>query len=220
MQSSVCTRVHLFDCDGVLLNSNNLKIDALRNALQAVTASKDFIDIACDNFRRNFGISRNKHFQDFESIKTDSFSLSKSLSREALSLYSDNVMSLYRKCSKIKATQSYISKLPESEKIYVVSASDQEELRTILPMHFPNILTSNIFGGPASKIDNISSILKTIKYEEAILYGDSIHDAQAAKIHNIKFYGLYEYAADSEALSKFCKNNSMDLYKNCMHISV
>ena len=90
--------IHLFDCDGVLLDSNNLKISALKNALKEIGASKNFIAIACENFRRNFGISRLDHFRTFELIETDSFSLTKSLSAQAMSLYSDNVRSLYQKC--------------------------------------------------------------------------------------------------------------------------
>ena len=97
-----------------------------------------------------------------------------------MSLYSDNVRSLYQKCPIVMDTKSYISKLPLSEKIFVVSASDQIELRSILSNHFPNILPSNIFGGPSSKEENIGNILNNTSYKEAILYGDSIHDARAA----------------------------------------
>ena len=213
-------RIHLFDCDGVLLDSNNLKISALKNALNAVAASKDFIKIACENFRKNFGISRLDHFKSFELIKMDSFSLTESLSAKAMSIYSDNVISLYQECSIIRDTLNYISQLPSSEKIFVVSASDQEELRSILPKHFPNILPKNIFGGPTSKIDNIANILDDISFKEAILYGDSIHDAKAAKFHNIEFFGLYQYAADAEGLSEFCKTNNMNILKNCTQISI
>ncbi len=211
--------VHLFDCDGVLLDTNNLKISALKNALKKVGASEDFIKIACRNFRKNFGISRLDHFRDFELIETDSFLLTKHLSFQAMSLYSDNVISLYQECPIIMDTKSYISQLPSSEKIFVVSASDQIELRSILPNHFPNILPSNIFGGPTSKVENIANILNNISYKEAILYGDSTHDARAAKFHDIKFIGLYEYAADADSLFKFCKTNSMTILKNCKQIS-
>ena len=112
--------VHLFDCDGVLLDTNNLKINALKNALKKVGASEDFITIACRNFRKNFGISRLDHFRDFELIETDSFLLTKHLSFQAMSLYSDNVISLYQECPIIMDTKSYISQLPSSEKIFVV----------------------------------------------------------------------------------------------------
>ena len=212
--------IHLFDCDGVLLDSNNLKISALKNALKEIGASKNFISIACENFRRNFGISRLDHFRRFELIETDSYSLTKSLSAQAMSLYSDSVKSIYQNCPIVMDTKSYISQLPLTEKIFVVSASDQKELRSILPNHFPNILPSNIFGGPTSKEENIGNILDNISYKEAILYGDSIHDARAAKFHNIKFIGLYEHAADVESLSKFCRTNSMTIVKNCMQISL
>ena len=220
MESSSLGRIHLFDCDGVLLDSNNLKIQAMQDALAAVAASKEFIAIATENFRQNFGISRLDHFTAFQSISTKSFILTETLSAKALSFYANNVISLYRESSKITATESYISELPLHEKIFVVSASDQSELRYILPKHFPNIPALNIFGGPTSKMDNIKNILDNEGYKEAILYGDSIHDARAAKFSGIDFFGLSEYAADAEGLSLFCDTHNMPVVKNCMQIPV
>ena len=71
MQSSRAERIHLFDCDGVLLDSNNLKVEALADALFTVGASKEFIDLAIKTFRQNFGKSRLKHFKAFESIEVE-----------------------------------------------------------------------------------------------------------------------------------------------------
>lgn len=218
MQSSHLRRIHLFDCDGVLLDSNNLKIKALADALFAVGASKKFIGLATENFRRNFGISRLEHFKTFESIKLESFTLTARLSALAITVYSENVIRLYRECANITATENYISGLPSEEDIFVVSASDQSELRSILPLRFPNILAINIFGGPTSKIDNIANILGDTSRKNVVLYGDSIHDARAAKFHGIEFYGISQYAADADALCVFCGDHNMSVVENCMQI--
>ena len=218
MQSSHLRRIHLFDCDGVLLDSNNLKIQALADALFAVGASKKFIGLATENFRRNFGISRLEHFKTFESIELESFTLTARLSALAITVYSENVIRLYRECANITATENYISGLPLEEDIFVVSASDQSELRSILPSRFPNILTINIFGGPTSKIDNITNILGDTSSKNAVLYGDSIHDASAAKFHGIEFYGISQYASNADALRVFCVDHNMPVVENCMQI--
>ncbi|MDA8920562.1 HAD hydrolase-like protein [Porticoccaceae bacterium] len=218
MQSSRLGRIHLFDCDGVLLDSNKLKIQALADALFAVGASKEFTGLATENFRRNFGISRLDHFKTFESIESESFTLTARLSAQAISIYSEKVVSLYRECANITATEDYISGLPSDEDIFVVSASDQNELRSILPSRFSKVWAINIFGGPTSKIDNIGNILADRSRENAVLYGDSIHDAQAAKFHGIEFYGVSQYAADADALCVFCGDHNMPVVENCMQI--
>ncbi len=50
--------LHIFDCDGVILNSNSLKISALRSALEYIDSPDFFIDWAEEEFRLNFGRAR------------------------------------------------------------------------------------------------------------------------------------------------------------------
>ena len=53
----------LFDCDGVLLDSNEIKIAALAESLAINGHEPSFIDWACREFRSNFGRTRPDHFR-------------------------------------------------------------------------------------------------------------------------------------------------------------
>ena len=55
----------IFDCDGVILNSNSLKQSALRSALTLIGVPSAFIDWAVNDFRMNFGKTRINHFKSF-----------------------------------------------------------------------------------------------------------------------------------------------------------
>ena len=65
MQSKASSDVHIFDCDGVILDSNRLKLEALRSALETVSCPPAFVDWAIKEFRVNFGRTRVEHFDVF-----------------------------------------------------------------------------------------------------------------------------------------------------------
>lgn len=221
MPSSRKKTVHLFDCDGVILDSNRLKITALEFALDSVGSSAEFIDWATEEFRVNFGRTRAKHFEIFE--KNDSFTncnFTSEMSYQAISLYAERVMSLYLKCEIIEETYEYLSQLPFDHSIFVVSASDQAELKSILPSRIPRLNSVNIFGGPTEKAENIRCILELCGSEDAVLYGDSVKDGLAAAANDVYFCGLTKYSADSEALISFCMKWNADFYEHCMQVSL
>lgn len=57
--------VYIFDCDGVILDSNHLKIEAMKNALEAHFSAQDLTEACVDYFRHNFGKSRFHHVAHF-----------------------------------------------------------------------------------------------------------------------------------------------------------
>mgnify|MGYP001365978369 CR=1 FL=1 len=180
--------VHLFDCDGVILNSNSLKIDALKLALMSVGSSDEFIDWAIEEFRLNFGRSRLEHFQTFENNNNSSKAFFTSeMSQRSLDLYAKKVQALYLECEIIKETYQYLRNLPADHSVFVVSASDEAELKSILPARMSFIDPVNIYGGPTEKSTNIRKILEFNDSEKTVMYGDSVKDGEAAIANNINF---------------------------------
>ena len=52
---------YIFDCDGVILNSNRLKINAMKESLQDLGIESLMLDESVTHFSRNFGLSRYNH---------------------------------------------------------------------------------------------------------------------------------------------------------------
>ncbi len=211
--------LHIFDCDGVILNSNNLKIAALQSSLEFIEAPSSFIDWATHEFRTNFGRTRAKHFETFlryaesKGILMDQEDINVSMQR-----YSENVVKLYKDCDVISETNDYIKKLPLSSLIFVVSASDQAELRSVLPDKCARLYSSHIYGGPVSKVENINNVMCTTGLNEASFYGDSVQDAKAAIDCGVKFCGLLKYSADKQALQDFCISKNLEFYTSCLEL--
>jgi len=207
--------IHIFDCDGVLLNSNFLKISAIEETFLELGFHDEFIKWVSEEFKANFGMTRLKHFQNFQKNsgifdkKIDDQMLYK-----AMDIYTDKVFNLYKSSKIIEPTKKYIEALTQKENLYVVSASNQDELRLILPMKYSMLNVENIFGGPVSKNQNVKKISLSNKDKDILIYGDSIKDAEAAISNNIGFVGLTEFATSKDSLIKFCKNNNFVHFKN------
>lgn len=221
MPSETSSSVHIFDCDGVILDSNSLKLSALRSSLELIDASSSFIGWAVQEFRMNFGRTRTNHFNTFlRYAENNGYNVTKKMILKAMSNYSENVVRLYKDCPIIEETNKYIENLPCNSFIFVVSASDQAELRSVLPDKCPILRSSSIYGGPISKTENIKNVMNITKASSALFYGDSVQDAKAAMNSGIHFFGLTKYSADSEALKIFCKSNDLRCYLDCLQVPV
>ena len=60
--------VYIFDCDGVIFNSNQLKIKAMKNSLEANFSDSHLIKQCLNYFQLNFGKSRFHHIEHFLKI--------------------------------------------------------------------------------------------------------------------------------------------------------
>lgn len=221
MTSEHDLEVHIFDCDGVLLDSNALKISSLRRSLESVGCHPALVDWAEQDFRRSFGRTRRAHFERFlEQAWSDGYELSKAQMEMAIVEYSKQVERLYKDCDVIVETANYMSGLSDSSQIFVVSASDQAELRDVLPEKFPCIAPDRIFGGPASKKQNIATVLDLHPYGERYFYGDSVQDAVAAASQQVQFMGLTKFSADKEGLTDYCSLHSLACFHDCSEIKL
>lgn len=212
-------KFHIFDCDGVLVDSNQLKIDALNKTLTNIGCSKAFIDWASDEFKNNFGRTRIEHFKVFVDHKSkDGFRLDPALVESAITEYGELVEVLYENCSLISETISFIASNFQKENIYIVSASSQNELRNIIPKRIKFFKKENIFGGPTKKSINLSNISKKVGKNNIVFYGDAIQDAQASIDTGIYFIGLSKYSANPSLFKEFCLNNRLEYVNDCSDI--
>jgi len=211
----------IFDCDGVILNSNSLKQSALRSALTLIGVPSAFIDWAVNDFRMNFGKTRINHFKSFrEAAEKESIKFTPEMMSIAVSQYSQHVVKLYKSCELIKETVDYIEKLPVNSSIFVVSASDQSELRSILPLRLPRLSEQVIYGGPTSKVGNIMKVLEMSENTRCTFYGDAVQDARASMTCGVEFRGLTKHSADPQSLISFCESNNLMYFQHCSEVPV
>ena len=221
MQYSKAITAHVFDCDGVLLDSNQAKIDALISSLDAVGCPKNFTNWASSEFRKNFGRTRLQHFKIFKKYNgVAGFNLNENSAEAAMNLYSKKVVDLYCVCNIIPESLEYLKKISQHQMIYVVSASNEVELKKILPSRISVISSDNIYGGPISKIDNLNKLLINIPSKHIMFYGDAVQDAKAAIASGVSFIGLSKYSADPHSLKSYCLAEGLSFRNNLNEVSL
>jgi len=193
--------VYIFDCDGVILNSNQLKIDAMEIALKEIGLIQSEINECKKFFSLNFGMSRFYHIDYFSDyiLKLDAL-IAKPFKKKLLILYSRQCKELYLEADLTLGFLSFVDKLKGN--LYVASGSEQNELQDVfrernLDRHFQGIL-----GSPTPKVELVASILKTENGKKGIMFGDALSDMHSAFKNSIDFVAYLPYSNVKKELKR------------------
>ena len=157
----------VFDCDGVILDSNWLKTDAFITTLE--DEPEECIDKMIAYHKANGGISRYKKFRHyFEEINPhEDFEKN---TKVAISRFAEIVQKELIECNLIPGVLDFINDVNKKGlPLFVVSGSDGEELRKVFNKRKIDSLFSAIYGSPSTKIQNIPVDRK--EFKQGILYG-------------------------------------------------
>lgn len=194
---------YIFDCDGVLLDSNNFKLHAMRLAL--TDYPNESVDAFIEYFRNNFGKSRYHHVAVFfdEFLKRESLPDEK---QRILDLYAQKCREQYLECAVCEGALELLAKIP-SNNCWVVSGSDQSELREVFRLRGLDNHFAEIYGSPTGKSINIQNIIesKSLEKSETCLIGDAAGDYQASEENGIDFIFCSGYSNTPELAHEYSK---------------
>ena len=196
----------ILDCDGVILDSNQLKIKAMEHALKKHGISESSLVKCITYFKNNFGKSRLLHLRQFERI------LNVKLDVESIiHHYADYLDKTYRICQYTTGFFQHFSNL-ENRNLFVVSGSDQEELRKVFSFK-DNKMFMKILGSPVTKSNNIKSLIESfdLNLKDTCYVGDSVADVIASRENEIDFIGFHPYSNNSVELKKLCKKYNYEV---------
>lgn len=205
--------VYIFDCDGVILDSNQLKVDAIRIVLANLISSGEVVGKCVDYFKNNFGKSRFHHIdyfvEEFIRLPPGEQAAFKS---KVLNDYSDKCKELYLNAQITPSFVAFIKKLKGVK--YVASGSEQQELREVFEKRGLSQLFSQVFGSPTSKAKIIEHILATEKTSDAVMLGDSHADYLAAKQNEIDFLGYLKYSSVEQSMRSLALKENFALIED------
>ncbi|MBZ5486449.1 HAD family hydrolase [Halomonas aquamarina] len=178
----------VFDCDGVVLNSNRVKTNAFYKA--ALPYGEAAAEALVEYHVRHGGISRYRKFAHFlESIVKPE--QSGPTLEELLKRYADNVCDGLMSC-KISPDLERLKEATASSRWLIVSGGDQTELRRVFTARgIDHFFDGGIFGSPNSKDEILNRELTTGNIQQPALFlGDSKYDYQASSAAGLDFVFL------------------------------
>ncbi|MFY0678047.1 MAG: HAD family phosphatase [Neptuniibacter sp.] len=196
-------KTYIFDCDGVLLDSNSLKIKAMSEALDSERSIVSGKESAVNYFRNNFGKSRFHHVSHFCNALLEFEGNEDQVQLSILKKYSELCDSYYKRSKKTDGIDEFLNFIKGD--FYIASGSEQNQLREIIDNKFDFFLTANVYGSPANKIDIVARIIsKVSNFSSAVLIGDSLADLEAARFNGIDFVGYLPYSNVAKELKASC----------------
>jgi HAD superfamily hydrolase (TIGR01549 family) len=178
-----------WDFDGVFLNSNEIRDNGFSEVLKEYPVAE--VNKLLAFHQQNGGLSRYVKFRYFfEKIR------GVSITETEVQQWADRFSVIMRGILTnptllIQETVNYVKCNHGKIPMFIVSGSDQQELRFLCKAHGIDQYFRRIHGSPTPKKELVKMIIheEQIDRKKCILIGDSINDYEAAINNQIKFYG-------------------------------
>jgi len=184
--------VIILDCDGVVFDSNSLKIEAFRNILSKY--DNNTVQKFTKYFEQNFGTSRYSlvkiFITDFLKIK-----FNEKLYQEIIKNYGLQCLRLYKNANFTKSLIDFL-KSYKNKKLYIASGSDENELKIVLEKRGIIHFFEKIYGSPKKKTDLIKNICAQNINKNILMIGDAQSDLLASKDNSIDFIFMMDYSTN------------------------
>lgn len=181
----------VFDCDGVILNSNRVKTDAFYQA--ALPYGEAAAQAMVHYHVANGGVSRYLKFAHFLEQLVPEYAVERSGPNldELLEHYANAVLEGLLNCEVAPGLEQLRKRIPNTRWL-IVSGGDQTELRHVFAQRgLTELFDGGIYGSPDTKDEILARELKSNTIQmPALFLGDSKYDYQAASTAGLDFVFL------------------------------
>lgn len=183
-------RAVFMDCDGVIFDTNRLKCDAFRYALTG--APEALVEELVGYHMRTGGVSRylkiERFYRELYPIAEPEPAIATALARFAE--YSEGGYTKLAPRSESLAFAAHFG----PERTWVISGSDEAELRRVFDRHHIRDRFAAIHGSPVGKAAHLGRILadRGVDPADALFIGDGGGDLEAARALGVPFIFLAE----------------------------
>ena len=202
----------IFDCDGVILNSNKVKKDAYYR-VACSNYGKEYANLLVEYLSKNTGKTRDHFFNHFLTNIVPKKDIKNSVN-ELTSEVSLEIHKGLMKCDISKSIFELRKSLPDS--LWLVASGGVElELKDIFTKRLLfDLFDGGIYGGPNTKDEILSTLMKDDKLEfPAVLLGDSRYDYDVANRFNLDFVFISNWS-DFKEWKNFCNINKIPSIKS------
>jgi phosphoglycolate phosphatase-like HAD superfamily hydrolase len=200
----------VFDCDGVIFDSNTIKTNAFRTALKG--ESEELIEAFIAYHQSHGGISRYEKFVHFyRQMKHDPGYVHKS--KSAIARYAQICREELLTCDLIPGAEFILSYFNKNNvACYVVSGGDQQELVHVFTHRNLSCFFRGVFGSPATKEEHMQYLSdQGLLIRPGVYFGDTYSDYVAARKYMMEFIFMASKSEWAEGAS-VCAKSGCDVY--------
>lgn len=178
----------IFDFDGVLADSDAIRINGFRTLFRDFSA--DQIDALAAFCSVNGGMSRYEKIRYFFQVIRGE-NISSERIKQYAGRYSKIVKSDVITAPAIDGSVDFLKDFAHQYTYAIISGSDQEELRDVCRQRGLAPFFNEILGSPVSKEKNLETLIRSFQWERGncVFIGNSVNDLYAARVAGIAFIG-------------------------------
>lgn len=208
----------VFDCDGVVLNSNQTKIDAYFAVAKRLGGTDEQAQALVHHHVTKGSFPRNGKIEYYlkEIVKKP---ITAETVQKYLEAFEDILDKSLMQCEIAPALPALKAATPQATWM-LLSGGDQAELRRVFPRrhidgnNLAKLFEVGIFGGPDTKDQVLSREIANGNIQlPALFVGDSKYDHQAATKAGLDFVFLSDWTEVKDWQS-YCAENNIVSYKN------
>lgn len=208
---------YVFDCDGVLLDSNRVKTEAFYHA--ALPYGEPAAQAFTEYHKANGGISRQKKFEYFFLNILNLSALPEEKYQKALNDYGKLTAEGLVRCEVLPGVLEFLTSLPAQAKKFVVSGGAQDEVRWVLEAKGLAKFFDGIYGNPVDKLTLVKNLdLKDSDYP-GIFFGDARYDHEVAKANGLDFIFL-SAVSDFDGWEEYVESHSLPAFESFTSLSL
>jgi haloacid dehalogenase superfamily, subfamily IA, variant 1 with third motif having Dx(3-4)D or Dx(3-4)E len=209
-------RTLIFDCDGVLFDTNRAKSEAFALTLSAYPAE----DVATfiRYHQANGGISRYRKFAYFFSDILRRPSEDGEI-EQLLAGFSRHCKSIYQPSTLTPGCQEALKLLSETSRMYVASGGNEEELNLAFRACHLDRYFKRILGSPKTKEDCVEEILSEAPPRPIYFIGDAEADYRAAESAAIPFIFMKRFSENPDTLMERARRQAIPVIDTLSELS-
>lgn len=186
-------RCIVFDFDGVIIDSNQMKYDAFFQIFPSEQKIRSTLKKVLDTHRE-----KSRYFiikQILVELQQKEYLKINKLEKEVFS-YADKYNTIVEKgaieCNEIKGARKSLEELSKCYSLYINSTTPLDSLKRIISQRSLLKYFKGVYGSPKSKIENLYDILKKdkISIKELLVVGDGKSDLGLAQKFGCRFIGI------------------------------
>lgn len=180
--------VVVFDCDGVILQSNKLKSDAFATVLEAEAHDATLIAEFVAWHQATGGVSR---FHKFAHFYRDTLDIAdwQARTKTACDEFGEVVSAGLRKCELVPGVKEVFEQLrAQGIPMLVNTGGAQDEIRAVFAARGLDVYFEEVLGSPETKQANMVSLVQAgLLGQSGIYFGDSALDFELAEEFSLDF---------------------------------
>lgn len=201
----------VLDCDGVVLNSNQTKVNAYYNTAKRMGGTDAQAQAFVDYHIKLGSIPRNDKIRHYI---TDIIQqpLTPALFQAFMDIFTEILDETLMQCQIAPALHAFKAATSQA-KWMLMSGGDQEELRQIFPRRgLDTLFELGIYGGPTKKNEHLARMVAdgTIQFP-ALFVGDSRFDHQASTGAGLDFVFVSDWT-DMQDWQTYCKQHHVTVW--------